>query len=311
MRLSTSLLTAISITCWLLLLGTASNVAGDAPVRIVPVYGWWEARLLPPLQGGSVGWCVAFEFHGSGSWGCPADPVVGKPIVDEDWGGSSPPPVTDGEALTLSNVRAVSVDGGPPIPTYTRPGLPFGLRAVAVDAPGVFGPGSGLQSSRFTALDEHDNPLPQPRTQRELAWSQSGTRWQRPQRPSHGICSIKASGLQGITARWGQVVTRLKSVKGIIGDGFISCIDTEYYFQKWPFDAAVLLDAEHPLTASPVVIPNLSPVHGHPGIFSAIGGNGKILARRINKAWLVLQGGYTLQQRLTVFQHLHTAIPAR
>lgn len=50
----------------------------------------------------------------------------GRPIVEEDWGGSSPPPVTDGEALTLSNVRAVSIGGGPPIPTYTRPGLPFG-----------------------------------------------------------------------------------------------------------------------------------------------------------------------------------------
>ena len=74
--------------------------------------------------------------------------------------GSSPPPVTDGQALTLSNIHAVSVGGGPPIPPYTRPGLPFGLRAVAVDVPGVFGPGSGLQSSRFIALDEHDNPHP-------------------------------------------------------------------------------------------------------------------------------------------------------
>lgn len=111
-------------------------------------------------------------------------------------------------------------------------------------------------------------------------------------------------------AQWGHAVTRLKSVKGIIGDGFISCIDTEYYFQKWPFDAAILLDAERPLTATPVAIPNLSPVHGHPGVFSAIGGNGKILGRRIHKAWLVLEGGYTLQQRLTVFQHLKPIIPA-
>lgn len=117
--------------------------------------------------------------------------------------------------------------------------------------------------------------------------------------------------MQGLTAQWGHVVTRLKSAKGIIGDGFISCIDTEYYFQKWPFDAAILLDAEQPPTATPVAIPNLSPVHEHPGIFSAIGRNGKILARRIHKAWLVLQGGYTLQQRLTVFQHLHTTVPAR
>src|ERR1700691_3792611 len=122
-----SLWTAILAACWLLLLGTASSVAGGAaPVRIVPVSGWWEARLSPPIQGGSVGWCIAFEFHGSRSWGCPADPMVDRPIVEEDWDGSSPPPVTDGEALTLSNVHAVSIGGGPPIPTYTRPGLPFG-----------------------------------------------------------------------------------------------------------------------------------------------------------------------------------------
>lgn len=225
-----------------------------------------------------------------------------------------PPPVTDGEALTLSNVHAVSIGGGPPIPTYTRPGLPFGLRAVAVEAPGVFGPESRLLLRRFIALDEHDNPLPQPTTStppRALERSEAGAGWHRPQDPSRGVCSIKAIRLRGITAQWGDVVTHLKSVEGIIGDGFISCIDTEYYFQKWPFDAAVLLDAEHPLTATPVAIPNLSPVHGHPGIFSAIGGNGKILARRIHKAWLVLEGGYTLQQRLTVFQHLHMTIPAR
>ncbi len=269
---------------------------------------------MPSIQGGGVGWCIAFEFHGSSSWGCPADPTAEKPIVHEDWGGSSPPPVTDGEALTLSNVHAVSIGGGPPIPTYTRPGLPFGLRAVAVEAPGVFGPESRLLLRRFIALDEHDNPLPQPTTStppRALERSEAGAGWHRPQDPSRGVCSIKAIRLRGITAQWGDVVTHLKSVEGIIGDGFISCIDTEYYFQKWPFDAAVLLDAEHPLTATPVAIPNLSPVHGHPGIFSAIGGNGKILARRIHKAWLVLEGGYTLQQRLTVFQHLHMTIPAR
>jgi hypothetical protein len=100
--------------------------------------------------------------------------MVGSPIVKEDWGGSSPPPVTDGEALTLSNVRAVSIGGGPPIPTYTRPGLPFGLRAVAVEEPGIFGPENGLLQRRFIALDEHDNPLPQPATRmplRELALS--------------------------------------------------------------------------------------------------------------------------------------------
>jgi len=71
------------------------------------------------------------------------------------------------------------------------------------------------------------------------ARSQVGVGWYRPQHPAHGVCSIEATGLRGITAQWGHVVSRLKSAKGIIGDGFISCIDTEYYFQKWPFDAAV------------------------------------------------------------------------
>jgi hypothetical protein len=40
------------------------------------------------------------------------------------------------------------------------------------------------------------------------------------------------------------------------------------------------------------------------------GVHGKLLARRIRNAWIVVEGGERLQQRLTVLQHLNATIHA-
>ena len=85
----------------------------------------------------------------------------------------------------------------------------------------------------------------------------------------------------------------------------LSCLSTEYYLEGWGLTAAVLLNAQHP--GEPVgSIPGTEPVPGHPGIVATMHatGFGAITAHRYRSAWLVIQGGRDLRQRLEVLSAL-------
>ena len=95
-----------------------------------------------------------------------------------------------------------------------------------------------------------------------------------------------------------------------MGRAFFSCIDVEYYLDKWPLDAAVLLDAAHP-GSPPAAIPGLGPVPGHAGFFNGPGDfKGELTATRRGEMWLVVAGGSGLAQRLRVLSHLSATISA-
>jgi hypothetical protein len=123
-----------------------------------------------------------------------------------------------------------------------------------------------------------------------------------------GVCSLTVAHLAGLRPRFGHVVTGLAPTPGVAGGGYASCIDTEYRFAHSSLDAAVLLDAAAPALAAPVPLPGQAPVRRHPGLYSAPGWNGQLLGRRVGNAWLVVEGGATLKQRIEVLSHLRARV---
>jgi hypothetical protein len=85
-------------------------------------------------------------------------------------------------------------------------------------------------------------------------------------------------------------------------------VDTEYSLGHSSLDAGVLLDATAPAQAAPVSLPGEAPVHRHPGLYSAPGWNGQLLGRRVGNAWLVVEGGAGLQQRIALLSHLRARV---
>jgi hypothetical protein len=287
----------------------------------------FEVRLVPPVQGGWVGWCTEVRRSGGSSGSCPVLPEPGQPILDESWSASSPPLVTVGVAVTSSRVAAVSINGGPPIPTRAKATLPHGFRAVMVEIPGQETPPAQpgenpnlgclavhqgreaferclgpVLDFRFTPLDAKGAPIPRGGPGRPIALR--SRYWQRPNHPPRGVCQIATTRLPGLSAQWGHVVTtRPRPYPGIIGRAFLSCADTEYYLHNWPLDVGVLLDVGHPGTR-PAPLPAMKPVREHPGVFAAPGEGGMLAARRIGNTWLVVQGGSGQPQRLAVLGHV-------
>lgn len=90
--------------------------------------------LVPELQGGTAGWCMATatETATEGSSGCGAPRTSTGPIFAQgDCQGNDTK--LDTFVLTTGEVAAVSVAGGPPIPTHANSTLPDGLRAAAIE----------------------------------------------------------------------------------------------------------------------------------------------------------------------------------
>jgi hypothetical protein len=285
----------------------------------------FEVRLVPAVKGGWVGWCTAVRGPNSSGGSCPVLPTADQPILDEDWSFGYPPPVSMGVAVTTSQVAAVSIENGTPIPTVAKATLPHGFRAVMVEIPGHEEPsarpgGKGpscLEENQgrgafercfgapldfqFTPLNAEGAPIPLGRSREPRTLPVEY--WQRPAYPPRGVCQISTTHLLGLSVQWGHVVSaRPPPYTQIIGRAFLSCADTEYYLHNWPLDAGVLLDAGHP-GAKPAPLPDMKPVPQHPGVFSAPGEEGMLVARRAGNSWLVVQGGSGQQQRLTVLAH--------
>jgi hypothetical protein len=134
--------------------------------------------------------------------------------------------------------------------------------------------------------------------------------WMPPASPPTLPCSIHSGAIPGLQPQWGNVSTGVTAVSGVDGSAFLPCADTEFYWHKWPLEAAVLLDAAHP-GSPPAALPETRPVAGHPGVFDAPGSiQGHLTGRRVGSAWLVVQGGSGLRQRLAVLNDLTIVPPA-
>ena len=280
----------------------SATAAGPYVSRPVPNS---HVLLVPELRGGRAGWCLAtdYETRREGSSGCGAVTTTSGPIVAEqgcDEGATG----IHLYALTTSEVPAVSVYGGTPIPTTTNTTLPDGLRAAAVEVLRHNGhPSIGLHCPRMTPLDADGKPIRD--TGKRAARLRFATRlpgtkeWDRgvpgqnpgwnARRQAHGACELRATQLPRETsARWGSVATVIRPEKGLVGQALMSCVDiTYFYLEEHALTAAVLLNASHPGATSPP-LPGMKPLAGHPGIFEAPDSQ-EMAARRIPGAWLVVE----------------------
>jgi hypothetical protein len=290
------------LVCVLCVSSCSVTVAGSYVSRPVPNS---HVLLVPELQGGRAGWCLAtgYETRGEGSDGCGKVTTKSASIFAEQG-------CNEGEtgihlyALTTSEVPAVSVYGGTPIPTTTNTTLPDGLRAAAVEILRHNGhPSIGLHCPQMTPLDADGKPIRDTgkrATRLTFAKTLPGTKeWDRGvpgQHPrwntrpkAHGACELTATQLPRETsARWGSVATVIRPEKGLVGQALMSCVDiTYFYLGEHALIAAVLLNASHP-GATPPPLPDMKPLTGHPGIFEAPDSQ-DMAARRIPGAWLVVQ----------------------
>jgi hypothetical protein len=239
-----------------------------------------------------------------------------------------------GYTLTGPAVAAVRF-GNQTIRTFSSPELPAGDRAavffVPQGAPALtldWRPGEpirgvaplpwshGLATEPTVAvlpLDDHGNVIPTyqtiPPTPRAYFWQapsaitpgNGSAPYHGASHPLPGVCELAQHGLTALRPEWGTVITQVLPAKNAVGELFFSCVSTEYYLHGWPLTVGVLLDARRP-GQTLGAIPGAQPVAGRPRTvdFEA----GQLTARRSGQAWLVVQGGTGVAQRLQALDAL-------
>jgi hypothetical protein len=269
--------------------------------------------LVPELEGGTAGWCMATASGTvrEGDAGCGPPKTSTGPIFAETCSGDESSLVVF--ALTRSEVAAVSVDGGPAVPTAPNATLPDGLRAVAVEVLRSHGRPSVTRCPRVTALDVSGGKIRSSGSPgKPQAFRLPGTRrWLPPAPQPPGPCRLSDTQLPPETeAELGYVAPQVRAYHGLLGQAFLSCIDTTYVYQdEHRLRAAVLLDAADP-GASPPALPGMSPLVGHRGIFEAPEAEGDMAARRIPGAWLVVEeeDGIGLRVPVELLERLHAGV---
>jgi hypothetical protein len=328
---------AVLVVGVLLACGAASAAVLLNSQRSAPLLGAIGPRqyaidMSPYLNAGETGWCVGVistEQRRFSGWseGCGGTP--GAPIVAESFEAPEPKHATLNWAITTNAVAAVRF-GNHLVRTRTEPRLPAGFKAaVEVVAPG-HGPDPRTEREVLRvhrnadvlsrprpveALDAHGKVIPYAapevlRPGSRPSWIQNTVYWAPPQTSPNRPCSIHSGALTGPQPQWGNVATEIRPIAGVPDSAFVSCADTEFYWQHTPLEAAVLLNAAHP-GIEPAIFPQMQPVSGHPGVYDTPGGvQGHLTGRRIQGAWLVVQGGDSLTQRLTLLNSLVVVSPA-
>jgi hypothetical protein len=277
----------------------------------------FNVRLWPMLETvGQAGWCTVIEENGrTGASACGGVATAWQPfvMVQGDSVGGSHRWIT--VAVTLPEVAGVLVEGKTPAEGATRasttplPGLPYGLRGTRIVTR------SEEPSGR---LPRHQPPgprsvVPLNTAGQPISYNPASTipfqgairSWRFPGQPPRAPCELHASGVSGLAARGGKVMSDIRAYPDrIFGRAFLPCIDTEYQLHHMPVDAEVLLDAAHPGTR-PAAIPGFKPVPGAPGFFSE---GGALTARRAANVWLIARQGTGLAQRMRLLRHLTATV---
>ena len=312
-------------------IGTLLATSGHAARRETPLHlapepslalrrppaGAISVRLSPNLEGGQAGWCV-FIVEGSGGSGtCGPLPTVGHPLLVGSSGWTHGDSDTTTIEISAPRVAYYLVNGTRRVATKALAGLPYGLRVAVIHTP------LHARADRLTAiarwaptlipLDARGAPIKE-----SLDYGASWFRdWNRPAPQLKGPCQLHVSRLEGITAEWGQVATALRPYPApIIGHGFLSCMDTEYYLAGRGIRASVLLDAANPGRTAPSAIPGMVPIPHLPGFYNDGPGQGfegePMTGRRQGNAWVVAAGGGRNAEgaRVRLLRHLTVSLPS-
>jgi hypothetical protein len=300
-------------------LGASPNdVAGDT----------YRITVAPLLQAGTAGLCTSINYRpvvgqgGFGWGGCGGPyPTTSQPFFGHGaWavypGGRIPAGGVIEYILTGPGVAAVRVGADLTVTARSQPGLPAGDRAVVfylpagslpVASPGVrarwLGLPSGVQPLTLTALDRFGRPIPT--TSAAPIFRLPARFWQRPEPQPRGSCALTAPS--GFSALRGTVVYRINPVPGVQGAALLSCLSTDYSVNGTTVVAAVLLNARSPASPPPAIF-GATAVSGNAGFvnrdYPSVLSLEPITARRDGNAWLVVQGGHDLAQRLDVLRKL-------
>jgi hypothetical protein len=104
-------------------------------------------------------------------------------------------------------------------------------------------------------------------------------------------------------------------VQDALGEVFLSCVDAAHYLDGWPFDVAVLVDGRQQGQGLGPIFGG-RPGRGQPGVVSLATGqfpsslftrNFDVTGKRVGNAWLVVQGGSALAQRVQVLNVLRNS----
>jgi hypothetical protein len=279
-----------------------------------------RVSLSPNLEGGQAGWCVTIlEKNGGATGTCGPLPTFGHPLLTGGSGWTHGDNYITTIEITAPRVAYFLVNGTRRVATKRLAGVPYGLRVAIIHTPRR----GALRRSpdRLAALAFRPptiiplNALGKPIAESRdygAVWFRD---WNRPATPLKGPCQLHVSGLGGITAEWGQVATAIRPYPGqIIGRGFLSCINTEYYVPGRGMRAAVLLDAANPGASAPAAIPGLEPIPQAPGLYNSTGDydfHGPMTAKREGNAWIVVAGGgrNAEEARIRLLRHLTVTLP--
>lgn len=205
---------------------SASNPAPGGHVSLVPVLGSVGA-----------GWCIAAGVRSGtkGSSGCGWGARTSTGPIFAEGGCQENETRTFVFVLTTSEVAAVAVDGGAPIATFSNATLPDGLRAAAVELLGHEAqpkPGVRIGCPRLTPLDASGRPiLRKGRPGAPLFVRLPRRDWEAPQHPARGACEITVAGLPpGTVSAEGEVASRIRAVRGLLGHAFLTCATTVYIY---------------------------------------------------------------------------------
>ncbi len=286
---------------------------GSAPLSgSVPSLGalHYDVPLTPDLEAGHAGWCsdprfsisrVRSPYAGGGTCAPsyrPGTPILlagGEPISNaENLLKSSHTPMTARQghmelfwAIVTSRAVAVRLSPGHVIAARRDSRLPSGWKAVIAFVSGQIDP-VALDSAGRVIHEPPGGGLPT--TTRATA---------RPIEPgTHATsspCSIHAPRLPNVTASWGVLATSVPTLgSSVTGNVLFSCARSWYSIKGYTEapSAAILLGARDPRRAAPA-LPGLRST-GRSGVFIEDGGaDGPLLATRVGRAWLVVQGPST------------------
>ena len=291
----------------------------------------YRITVWPVLQGGASGVCAMIVFegpHGVGYGGCGAPyPTTSMPYLAP--GGRTAYPngiITNGGGLeyflTGPSVAAVRIGTHLLITPRREPGLPAGDRAVVfylpagspeIDPPwfppGQLGLPRGSQALSVVAIARNGAPIP---VNRGLQPFRLPARyWESPQKAPRGACALSAPS--SYRAYRGTTAIRLEPDTEVEGAALTSCLSVDYHVAGTTLTAAVLVNAKSPRSTPPAVF-GASPVPGQPALVNREEDTGlhtstliAFTARRDGDAWIVVEGGSGLAQRIQALRALRVA----
>jgi hypothetical protein len=288
----------------------------------------YRITVWPVLQGGVSGVCTMIVFegpHGEGYGDCGAPyPTTAMPYLAPD--GRTVYPngiIPKGGALeyflTGPRVAAVRIGARLVITPRREAGLPAGDRAVVfylpagspqIDPPWFPAAQLGLshtaKSLSVVAVGRGRATLPIDQDARPFRLP--AQYWERPQQEPRGACALAAPSRYH--AFGGTTALRLEPETDVEGAALTSCLSVDYKVAGTTLTAAVLVNAKSPMSAPPALF-GASPLAGQRGLVNREEDTGlhsssriAFTARRDGLAWIVVEGGRGLAQRIQAVRAL-------